>query len=58
MLLLHHVLAELGSAHVRNPDVDVSIKLLRLDKAFSKVFLLLLTLSDTFRHLGFEGKPG
>ena len=58
MLLLHGVLAELWPAHVRHPNIDVSIKLLRLDKAFGEVLLLLLALSDTFGHLGFEGEPG
>ena len=58
MLLLHDVLAELWPAHVRHPDVDVSIKLLRLDKALCKDLLLLLALSDTFRDLGFECKTG
>ena len=58
MLLLHCVLTELRPAHVRHPYVDVSIKLLRLDKALGEDLLLLLALSDTILHLGFECKSG
>ena len=58
MLLLHDVLAELWPAHVRHPNIDVGVKLLRLDKALGEVLLLLLALRDAFGHLRFEGEPG